>query len=51
MSPMIKERQEGSKKQCLGGGEYGISFLHGQYRIIIMKNINILVYMVKQNRH
>lgn len=51
VSPMLKERQEGSKKQCLGEGEYDISFLHGQHRVIIMKNVNILVYIAKQNRY
>ena len=51
VSPMLKERQEGSQEECLRGGEYSISFLHGQHGTIITKNLNILVHLVKQNMY
>lgn len=37
VSPMLKERQEGSQEECLRGEEYSSSFLHSQHEKIIMK--------------
>lgn len=51
MSPTLKERQEGRQEECHRGVEYSISFLHGQHGTIIMKNVNILVCMVKQSMY